>query len=171
MGGATLVACIGSVTASWRQKRDLVAQRERQDASILAEDRRQAAEFARTRELADLKDVRSVLDNMIRALHLADEIRGELAAGASPQQDAVRAACRSLGESATLCRLRLGANDSVTIGYSEFRSAFDALVGSGATATHALLAYSIAREQFNDIATERFGSRALAAAPQFSNAA
>lgn len=156
--GALLVASIAAATAGWRQKRELIAQHERQHAITLAEDRRQAAEFTHASHVADLADIRSVLDNMTRALQLADEIHRETAAGACPQQDAIRAARLSIKETAITCRLRLGANDSLTMGYAEVQGAFDRLCAPDAS-TDALLAYSVARERFSEIATERFASR------------
>lgn len=156
--GGLLVACIAATTAGWRQKRELQAQSDRQNASVIAEDRLQAAEFMRAREVADLADIRAILDNMIKALQLGDEIHGEFAIGAIPGHDAIRAARRSIAESAISCRLRLGANDEVMIRYFHLQAAFEALLDPSTTPAAAPLAYSIAREHFHEIATERFGS-------------
>jgi len=164
--GALVVACITALTANWRQNRALSAEHEQQNASILAEDRRQATEFAQTREAADLADMRSVLETMIRAVRRADDIRDELTVGGSPQQDELRTTLRSIQDGAILCRLRLGAHDSVTMRYLDLQSSFATLLDPDprARSTEALLAYSISRERFSEIATERFGSHIAPAA-------
>lgn len=158
IGGALLVASVTAATASWRQKRELIAQHEHQRASTIAEDRRQAAEFTHASQAVDLADIRSVLDNMTRALQLADEVHNVIVTGACPPQDAIATARRSLDANAISCRLRFGANDSVTMGYAECQAAFHRLVRTDASAD-VQLAYLISRERFSEIATERFASR------------
>jgi hypothetical protein len=159
-GGALAVAAIAAVTAERRQSRALAAESARQSTAILAENHRQAAEFSRARADADLADVRSVLEDMIRSLRLADEVCNDFRAGHAAQELVVRAARTALEESTISCRLRVGATDRVAMAYAELQTSFHAVVehASADAQQEALLDYAIAREHFNDIATERFAS-------------
>jgi hypothetical protein len=155
VGGALLVTAITAVASSHRQTRDLSADREKQAASIRAEDRRQASALERAAAETDLADVRGLLDGMMQAIRLGDEVRDQIGSGRSPGLEAIRAARRSIDEHVDLCRLRCDASDGLTLSYHEYRDAFVRLV-EGKTGA---LAYDIARERFSEIATERFARR------------
>jgi hypothetical protein len=77
--GAILVAVIAAVTADRRQRRALTAEGARHDASLRAESGRQVTQLEHSRGLADLADLRSLLDEVATALHqaryAADEVR------------------------------------------------------------------------------------------------
>ena len=104
--------------------------------------RRQRREFAHDRELADLTELRSVLDAAARALARAaaglDETQSRLATGRAPGDDQVAALHRvrdELAECARRIRIRLGPGATLTA-FDAARDAHagftaDALTGTG----------------------------------------
>ena len=98
--GAVLVATIAAVTAGRRQRQALAAEGLRHRQSLEAENNRHDAQLAHARELADLADLRLLLDEAASTLHEARYAK-----------DGLRVAFiqhgRSLGESAPEVRTDL----------------------------------------------------------------
>lgn len=87
--GAIVVALIAALTAHWRlnlqldaegerHEQGLTAEAKRHEQSLQAEAERQAARLAHERHLADLADLRKLLDEAAVALHRADYIRADV---------------------------------------------------------------------------------------------
>jgi hypothetical protein len=108
-----------------RQNAALAAERERLERQLTAERERQAAQLAHARELADLADLRALLDEAAGALHRADNARAEVRLGitqhgvkiAERGPDAIKelnASGRELDAMAARLAVRLGSIDPIS---------------------------------------------------------
>jgi hypothetical protein len=84
-GAATIVAAailagVAAVTTNGRLSKQLIAERERQERDLAAQAERQAATLAHDRELADLDDLRKLLDEAAVALDHARKARNHVEA-------------------------------------------------------------------------------------------
>jgi hypothetical protein len=119
-----------------RQDAALTAERERLERQLDAERERQAAQLAHARELADLADLRSLLDEAAVALYHADTARADVRQGTAMHGRLIgerrpkalqelNARGQALDAMAARLAIRLGAADDVA---RAFRGASDELV-------------------------------------------
>jgi hypothetical protein len=124
--------------AAERERLDhqLAAERERLESQLAAERERQAAQLRHDRELADLADLRALLDKAATALHRADYARADVRQGVTmhgrkikedrPEAVPTLNECgQELDAMAARLAIRLGADDDVA---KAFRDADEALL-------------------------------------------
>jgi hypothetical protein len=136
VAGAIVVALIAAGTAHRRLERQLTEESERHRKSLTAEGERQDARLAHERRLADLADLRALLDEAAVALHRADYARAdmkvavmqygrELDVHAPNAREILHERGRALDALAARLAIRLAFNDRVV---REFEGANEALL-------------------------------------------
>jgi hypothetical protein len=126
--GATLVAALGlALITVYTTKRRLSEAGARQEENLAGEAERQAATLVHGRELADLADLRALLDEAAVALNRAREGLDELKVGLdehgrvlpSEIKDKVAECGRQLLDLAARLQVRLGADDPIAVHFGE----------------------------------------------------
>jgi hypothetical protein len=131
--GATLLAALGAVFVTIRTTRErLLAERERQLRDLAAESERQVAALAHDRALADLDDLRRLLDDATLGLERASRLREMLehswqpSGRTVPEEIAVTVDEQVDALFALNARLvvRLGTEDPIAMGFEEASDSF-----------------------------------------------
>jgi hypothetical protein len=129
---AIIVAVVTAKTTNKRQERQLSAAAERDQRQLDAREAEQTKQLAHDRGLADLADLRALLDKAASALfkaHPAELVSLRLSSGARrlDQKQMIEAATDRLDELQTRLSVRLGARDEVTLLYGNAIQALRAI--------------------------------------------
>lgn len=132
--GAVLVALIAAFAAQRRLRQQLTAEHARHAAQLEAERQRQAAQLAHDRELADLADLRALLDEAAVALDRANYARADLGSAYRSHGKTIREKAPEIVQAINQCGqtldaiaarlgVRLGADDPVTAAFDKANTA------------------------------------------------